>query len=1022
MGNLQLAFDRPWFLAALALVPLLWVFSYHSLAGLGRYRSLFAILLRSVVLTLLILALAQMQFLRSSDRVTVIYLLDQSASIPPDVRESMVDYVVEDVERHRDDARRDRASVIVFGRQANIEVPPLDADLPLVNRLETLTTLQSDATNLEGAIKLAQATFPEDSANRLVILSDGNENLGNAAEIANQLAQDGVGIDVIPVWLNRSNDVSVERVSLPADIRRGQPFEARVVVDNRTPESAEDGGQVSGTLKLVRRQGSQTMTLDEMPVTLEPGKTVYRFTDEISESDFFEYQAMFVADRAEADAVRQNNRATSFTQVRGKGHVLLIEDWENRTAGGAGEFSYLVERLKAAGLEVTVQFTDEMFTSLAELQRFDTVILANVPRSSGSTSENITNFSDRQVDMLVRNTQQMGCGLVMLGGPNSFGGGGWTNTTLEKAMPVDFRIRNAKVQAVGALAMVMHASEMAEGNYWQKIIGREAIKALGPQDYCAVVEWKSMQGREGWLWGGVSGFLPVGGNERTMLGRLDSMTPGDMPDFDPSMKMALSGFTTVKTAAVKHMIIISDGDPTPPNPATLTAFKKAGVKVTTVAVGAHGTVGSARMRQIATVTGGKYYEVRSPNVLPKIYQREARRVSRPLVVERQIQPAVTARHEILRGVSGFPPMDGFVMTTVKQNPLVEVSLISDFPAETENATLLATWNYGLGRTVAFTSDCGARWASGWTAWDQYDKFFSQLVRWSMRPTGETQNYSVVTRVEDGKLQVIVDALDKDDEFLNFLDVAGTVVSPDMTSQSLELRQTAPGRYVGEAQVGDSGSYFVNLIPGADQGIIRTGVNVPYSSEFRDRETNIELLKSLAQVQPSGGEMGQMLDGGIVPGNLDQLFALDPFRRNLAKAVSGDSIWPLLLLLAGTVFFADVFIRRVAVSFAWVPPMLARARDILLRRQAEETADEQLARLRSRKAEVTDELEQRRAATKFAPDDVEDADVSVLTDQPTSGERKQATTKPDPQLQAEQEEESYTERLLKAKRDAKRKQE
>ncbi|MEM8679875.1 MAG: glutamine amidotransferase, partial [Planctomycetota bacterium] len=730
-----------------------------------------------------------------------------------------------------------------------------------------------------------------------------------------------------------------------------------------------------------------------------------------------EYQARFVADDAAADTVRQNNRATSFTQVRGKGHVLIVEDWEHRGAGGVGEFDYLVSRLKAAGLEVTVQFTDEMFTSLGELQRFDTVILANVPRSSGSTAENMTNFSDRQIEMLIQNTQQMGCGLVMLGGPESFGAGGWANSSLEKAMPVDFQIRNARVQAVGALAMVMHASEMAEGNYWQKIIGREAINALGPQDYCAVVEWKSGQGREGWLWGGVSGFLPVGGNERMMIGRLDRMTPGDMPDFDPSMKMALSGFNTVKAAAVKHMIIISDGDPTAPSSQTLKGFKQAGVKITTVAVGAHGTVGSSRLRNIARTTGGKYYVVRSPNALPKIYQREARRVSRPVLVERQIQPRIVGRHEILRGIDAFPPLSGFVMTTVKENPLVEVSVLSDYPSDVENASLLATWNYGLGRTVAFTSDAGARWAKAWTEWDQYDKFFSQLVRWSMRPTGDTGNFAVVTRVEDGRLKVIVDALDKNDEFLNFLNVAGTVVSPGMESQSLALRQTAPGRYVGEVEATESGSYFVNLIPGAGRSPIRTGVNVPYSSEFRDRETNIELLKSLAQMEPVGGEAGQLVETGFVPGSA---LGLDPFRRTLAKAISGDSVWPLLLLVASAVFFGDVFIRRVAVSFDWLPPVAARVTNFILRRVPEEAPDQELARLRSRKAEVTDELAQRRAAAKFEPDADAEIDVEVLQIEPTDGPRRKAPGKSEPSLGPAEEESSFTSRLLKAKQQAQKK--
>ena len=155
-------------------------------------------------------------------------------------------------------------------------------------------------------------------------------------------------------------------------------------------------------------------------------------------------------------------------------------------------------------LEIDVQPSDQLFTSLSELQGYDCVVLANVPRSSGTDSSNISSFRDEQIEMLVRNTQQMGAGLIMLGGPNSFGAGGWANTPLEDAMPVDFQIKNAKIEAVGALVLVMHASEMAAGNHWQKVVAREAIQALGPMDFCGLLHWDDF-GRETWLWGGNAG-------------------------------------------------------------------------------------------------------------------------------------------------------------------------------------------------------------------------------------------------------------------------------------------------------------------------------------------------------------------------------------------------------------------------------------------------------------------------------------------------------------------------------------
>ncbi len=293
MIGIEIAFAQPWYLVLLLLIPLICVWSFRSLSGLGRFRRVLALLLRNLIVVLLVIALADIQILRRSDRVTVIYLLDQSASIPPTQRDQMANYVIEDVEQHRDDRRRDRASVIVFGREASIEVPPLDDDLPMVNRLETVANLRTDATNLEAAMKLAMATFPEDSSRRVVVVSDGNENLGNARAVARQMADDGIGIDVVPVWLDRDQDVAVERFTIPADVRRGQPFEARVVLNNLTTPTADADGSVQGKVRISRKQGGAEQVLDEANVVLAPGKSVFSFTDEIDDPDFYEYSGRF---------------------------------------------------------------------------------------------------------------------------------------------------------------------------------------------------------------------------------------------------------------------------------------------------------------------------------------------------------------------------------------------------------------------------------------------------------------------------------------------------------------------------------------------------------------------------------------------------------------------------------------------------------------------------------------------------------------------------------------------------------
>ena len=181
-------FAAPAYLAILVLLlPVLWWYSFRRLVGLGRVRRWLALALRTLVVALLVMAAADLQIVRSNDHLTVIYLLDQSLSIPQEQREAMIKYVKEEVHAHR--REKDRAGVIVFGREAAIELPPFDDDLQMGTSIESLFDPQ--ATNIAAAMKLAQATFPEDAARRIVLVSDGNQNQGNALEQAQALAAGG---------------------------------------------------------------------------------------------------------------------------------------------------------------------------------------------------------------------------------------------------------------------------------------------------------------------------------------------------------------------------------------------------------------------------------------------------------------------------------------------------------------------------------------------------------------------------------------------------------------------------------------------------------------------------------------------------------------------------------------------------------------------------------------------------------------------------------------------------------------
>ncbi len=991
------SFLAPGYLAILLIVPVLWWYSFRRLAGMGGVRRWVALLLRTLVVLLLVLAAADLQIVETADHLTVIYLLDQSMSIPAKNRQAMIEYVKAEVKKQRRD--KDRAAVIVFGRDAAIEVPPFDDDVQFGAAIES--PIDPEYTNLAAAMKLAQATFPEDAARRIVVISDGNQNQGNALEQAQVMAAAGIGIDVVPVRYHTRAEVAVERVILPGNVRRNQPFDLRIVLSNNCDIRPGDKGEVPGRLIVSEIVDDRPLVISDEHVTLPPGKKVYSVRQKIDSANFYTYEARFIPDRAEDDAMPQNNRATAFTHVAGKGQVLVIESHEHR-----GEHNLLVERLRQQGLEVTIHGTDRLFSSLAELQPYDAVVLANVARA---INEDVS-FSDEQIDMLVRNTQQMGAGLVVLGGPDSFGAGGWTGTELEKAMPVEFQIRNAEVAPRGALVLLMHASEIATGNSLQKQIAREAIKTLSSQDYCGVMQWN---GTERWIYG--SAPVDMAQHRLKLLSAVDRMVPGDMPDFEPAMLLAEQGFAGLKDAAVKHMVVLSDGDPSAPRSATMARLKAMGVTVSTVAVNAHGQIEQQTLSDMASIGGGKFYAVNNNRALPRIFQKEARRVARPLIYEPGTSFGVKKKsvHEMLAGIDTLPPIDGFVMTTKKDNPLVETVLFATKPGGEDNTTILAGWTYGLGRAVAFTTDAGTRWTKSWPSFAVYDKLFGQIVRWSMRPSGTSGKFTATFEPCDGQMKVVVTALDKNDDFLNFLTMSGTAVGPDLKKPlDLQIEQTAPGRYVGTFPAGDAGSYFVTINPGRGMTPLRLGVSVPYSDEFRDRGPNDALLGQLAAMQPKEGAPGQLIESAG-SNAIDAAQVVNTFRHDLAKASSSQEIWHWLIVLGSCTFLADVFFRRVHVHFLWVPPLAARVRNFVLRRQPAPIQPAYIERLKSRKAEVAGHLDQLRAATRFetpaAP-----VDVKTLDELAPLPQIQTPSPNPAPEIA---DEESFTERLLKAKKKA-----
>src|SRR5262245_56601819 len=324
-------FVRPGYLWLLAGLPLLAWFSHKSLSGLGATRQTLAIVLRSVILMLIIGALAETQFVRFTERLTVLFLIDYSRSMPQDREGWVRDWVDRLVLKHK--LPNDQAGVIYFAKQPRIEIPPL----PYIELRQPEGEYDRDHTDLGAALKLAQGAFPADTMKRIVVISDGNENRGESLRQAVAAKANGIAIDALPIHYRYDREVMVEKITNPSDVHLGETVNLNVVVRASEP--------LPGTLRIFQKASNRTTPLVEKEVMLNRGVNAYTVPIKIDETDFYTYEARFQPADPTADRIAANNEASSFIYVKGSAQVLFIE-------GTEVEHDQLVDALKREEIEV----------------------------------------------------------------------------------------------------------------------------------------------------------------------------------------------------------------------------------------------------------------------------------------------------------------------------------------------------------------------------------------------------------------------------------------------------------------------------------------------------------------------------------------------------------------------------------------------------------------------------------------------------------------------------------------------
>ncbi|MEM9587766.1 MAG: VWA domain-containing protein [Planctomycetota bacterium] len=894
---------RPmWLWLLVPALPWLALYYVRSLSDFAAWQRVFSLLLRIVVVSALIMALAGLIVLVGTERQMIVVAIDRSQSIDDAAWESAMK-TARDLRDAVRDAEDVEARFLLFDQtvgQPSSDVenlfrqvahqpntasqPDRESDQPIgtatadddddsVNERRTNVTEKTpqpqsgesayahdeprQGTDIALAIRTAIASIPPSYVPRVVLLSDGNTTRGDPIVSA---ASGGVPIDTIPLPDRTEPEVQLASVSAPAQVRQGEPFYVEVTVN----ATSAGEGHVD-----VYRGDVLIGDANAKKVKLKPGSNQFRVRQTVTD----QRQVTFAA-RArgfgDADTLLDNNESSALVTAAGRPKILLIDPDTDQT----DSFRWALDEQR---IDVEVRPTEGVPRSLTELQGYECLVLSNVPATAMTT---------RQMDIIRTYVQDLGGGLVMLGGDQSFGLGGYYRTQLEEILPVRSNFEKEREKPSLAMVLVIDKSGSMGGEKIElaKDAAKAAVELLGPRDSIGVI---SFDGSSYWV-----SELRSAGDRGYISDQISTIQASGGTNMYPAMSDAYEALNRA-SAKLKHCILLTDGISSPGDFEGLSSEMSASrMTISTVALGQGAS--EELLQDIARLGGGRYYFCDDPQSVPQVFAKETVEASKSAINELPFLPQLVRPTRVLEGIELdlAPLLLGYVVTRPK--PTSEFVLASE-----AGDPLLVWWQYGLGRTVAFTSDAKARWAAEWLAWPDFGPFWAQVIRHAMRKS-DSQGIFVELQQRDGSARIVMDAVDDDGLFVNESETVATVIGPRLKTEKIQLQQTAPGRYEATVPTAQQGAYQIDLAQTrlGNQSVRQTrGLVVGYPDELRLRPINRTTLQQIAT--SSGGRFEPALDSVI---QTDGRTARMPL-----------AMWPYLLMTAIAAFIADVAMRRIDLT-------------------------------------------------------------------------------------------------------------
>ncbi len=838
---MHLEFLEPWALLGLiGLIPI-WYWHWRSLSPHSDRRKRLNLKLRCLMLILMVLALMDPRSLSTTPRKHYFWIVDRSRSVGEEAMNSATNFV----NTVNSSGGVDSEAWILFAGESRKVMDD--------GRLEEVVPrmLNDTISNLEKTLRYAEASFPVGYVKSAVLFSDGRETVGHVLDSLEPLLAKGVRIHTVPIKPPDAAEVLVRSVSAPNQVKESEPFRVTTEIISNREQDAEIQLFRNGFLA-----GTNT-------VHVTPGLNRFEFTQKGHTDNMTQYSVKIIAP---GDTIIDNNESTTFVQASGKPKVLILSDQPQQAR-------YLSLALKDEGIDLNVRPATGMPSGLGELQNYDLLIFDNVPA---------TDFEPVQLDLVSSYVKDFGGGLLMLGGDQAFGLGGYYRTAIEEILPVHCDFEKQQENPSLGLVLVIDKSGSMSGEKIEmaKDAAKAAVELLSNKDYVGVLGFDN---RSFW-----AAEIQAASDKSGLDQRISSIRPSGGTSLAPALELALAGLS-LSPAKLKHCIVLTDWRSQPGNfyqiISQITAER---ITVSSVAVGADSD--QQLLSDIASWGNGRYYYTDTPRSIPQIFARETMTASKSVLEETPFLPIVAKPADFLSGIDfqSAPFLLGYVLTKAKLTS--ESWLITE-----KGDPLLSSWRYGLGQVGAFTSDARNRWAIEWLQWEGFGKFWAQVIRKLMR-ADSLQKFPSSIRQEKNGFRIVVDTVDSEGRFLTDLEGEVALVDPSGKESRIELKTGAPGRLVGGWLPSGKGTYHAQVIlkrngkPFSRQYLNST---VGFPDEFLLKSMDEEMLRQIAETT-----------GGIYNPDPKELVI-----QENREAAFERILWPWIIGAVLFLFVLDVFFKR-----------------------------------------------------------------------------------------------------------------